>query len=279
MVRTLTSGAQRTLGIIPVAGLYAVFIGIPMAFLLQSALFDTSQPGALWTTLKTPTYQVLLTRTVEIAAVTTLICLLVGFPFAFVLWRTSGARRLVLLGLVLFPFWTSVLVRAYGWQVLLQRGSGVSSLLIYLHIVPSSVVLSQSRVGLYIALVQIMLPYIVLPTLAILSRIDNLLLHAAATAGASPVRVVRTVVIPLALPGIATGAVVVFGIVASSFVIPVLLGGFGDAMLGQIVATQASEYLNWPLSGSLALMMMMVSLAGVLVIVMLGRLSGDLYRE
>ena len=278
VTRGATSSARATRWtfslLVPALLLYVIFFGVPSAVVLSGALEDS----AITDVLDRPIYRDVLIRTLEIASVTTILCLFLGFPLAYAIWRGRRLVKLLLIVAVLFPYWTSVVVRAYGWQVMLQRGGPVSTLLVDLGLIGEDVILSRSRVGLYLALVQILLPYLVLPTLATLARLDKTLIEAAQSSGASPFTAARTVVLPLAAPGIATGCLIVFGIAAGSFVIPALLGGLGDTMLAQVIANEASLYLNWGVASSLAIVLSVISLAVVGLIALLGRRHAAIYR-
>lgn len=258
--------------LVPLGALYATFLGVPLVFVLRDAWLGAAESGGgFLATVSNRTYLMVLRRTMEISTVTTLICLALGFPLAYVLWRASPLVRSVLIIAVLFPYWTSVVVRAYGWQVLLKRGGIVPVALEWIGLLPSGSQLGSSRIGLYLGLVQILLPYLVLPVLATLSRLDPQLLEAAYTTGARPLAAIRTVIVPLAVPGIVIGCLIVFAIAAGSFVIPALLGGLGDTMLAQVIALQASELLNWPVAMALSVLLIVVTMAALTVIAFVGR--------
>ncbi|MGE3993835.1 ABC transporter permease, partial [Pseudorhodoplanes sp.] len=258
--------------LMPLALLYAVMLGVPLIYVISDAL-NTTGSGAtpFFSTVSNPTYLGVLLRTFEISTVSTVVCLILGFPLAFALWRATPLVRTLLLVAVLFPYWTSVVVRAFGWQVMLKRNGFISTLLQSSGLVSSDIQLSNSRLGLYLGLVQILLPSLVLPVLATLSRLDSRLLEAAYTNGAQPVTAIRTVIVPLAMPGIVIGCLIVFAVAAGSFVIPVLLGGLGDTMLAQVIAYQTAEMLNWPVAMALSLLLILMTLIVLMLISAVGR--------
>ena len=242
-----------------------------MFFVVRDAFLESPDGGGFIATISNRTYLLVLARTMEIATVTTVACLCLGFPVAYAAWRASPMVRAALVMAVLFPYWTSVVVRAYGWQVLLKRGGIVPVALTWLGVLPPGSQLSSSRIGLYLGLVQILLPYLVLPVLTTLSRLDPRLVEAAYTAGARPLAAIRTVVVPLAMPGIVIGSLIVFAVGAGSFVIPALLGGLGDTMLAQVIALQASELLNWPVAMALSVLLIAVTMMALTLIGLAGR--------
>jgi ABC-type spermidine/putrescine transport system permease subunit I len=259
--------------------LYIVFLGVPILFVGRDVVVGAPEGGTTFlATISNRTYLTVLRRTVEISLVATAACIVIGFPIAYATWRARPLMRAVLLVAVLFPYWTSVVVRAYGWQVLLKRGGLVPVALTWLGVLPTGAQLSSSRTALYLGLVQILLPYFVLPVLATLTRLDSRLLEAAATSGAAPFAAIWTVIIPLAMPGIIVGGVIVFAIAAGSFVIPALLGGLGDSMLGQVIALQATELLNWPVAMALSVLLLAVTITALCAIALTGRWSFESSR-
>jgi ABC-type spermidine/putrescine transport system permease subunit I len=243
-----------------------------MLFVARDVALGPPEGGSTFlATISNRTYLAVLWRTIEISVVSTTACLLVGFPIAYAAWRARPLMRAILMVAVLFPYWTSVVVRAYGWQALLKRGGIVPVALAWAGILPPGSQLSSSRTALYLGLVQILLPYFVLPVLATLSRLDSRLLEAAAASGAPPLTAIRTVVVPLAMPGLVIGCVIVFAVAAGSFIIPALLGGLGDTMLGQVIALQATELLNWPVAMALSVLLVAVTVGAISAIALTGR--------
>ena len=210
-------------------------------------------------------------RTLLVSLGTTLICLLLGFPVAAVMAQARPATASWLLMLVLIPFWTSLLVRTTAWVVLLQNQGPVNKLLEWLGLIDQPLTLIFNRTGVFIAMVQVLLPYMILPLYSVMKGISPTHLRAAASLGAKPLRAFRTVYLPLTAPGIAAGATLVFVLSVGFYVTPALVGGPGDQMIGYFIAYLTNSAVNWGLASALgALLLLLVAL----LYAALGRLVG-----
>jgi putative spermidine/putrescine transport system permease protein len=210
-------------------------------------------------------------RTLLVSLGTTLICLVLGFPVAAVMAQARPATASWLLMLVLIPFWTSLLVRTTAWVVLLQNQGPVNKLLAWLGLIEQPLALIFNRTGVYIAMVQVLLPYMILPLYSVMKGISPTHLRAAASLGARPLRAFRTVYLPLTAPGIAAGATLVFVLSVGFYVTPALVGGPGDQMIGYFIAYLTNSAVNWGLASALgALLLLLVAL----LYAALGRLVG-----
>jgi len=198
-------------------------------------------------------------RTLRVAAVTTVLSLLIGYPVAYFLARSVRRFRTALLMLVILPLWTSYLVRTFAWMMILGRNGIVNQTLVGAGMIDAPLEwLLYSDVAVTIALVHIYMPYMVLPIYAVLEKLDGRLLEAARDLGAGPVRVFCTVILPLSLPGIATGAIFVFVPSMGAFVTPELLGGTKGMMLGNIIAQQFGGTFEYPFGSALTMVMIAI---------------------
>ena len=205
-------------------------------------------------------------RTIRIAAVTTLLALLTGYPVAFYLAQRVRRFRTVLLILIIMPLWTSYLVRTFAWMLILGRNGVVNQGLVAASIVSEPLEwLLYSDFAVTLALVHIYMPYVVLPVYAVLEKLDPRLLEAARDLGAGPARVFLTVILPLSLPGVATGAIFVFVPSMGAFVTPELLGGTKGVMLGNIIAQQFGGTFEYPFGSALTMLLVAVvaAVAGI----------------
>lgn len=224
-----------------------------------------------------PAYVKVLMNTLRLSAIVTIVCLALGFPFAYAmtidrLWL----RRLLLLALLL-PLWTSLLVRTYAWLVLLDRKGIVNEALTSLGLIDQPLELVHNGIGVTIGMVQILLPFMVLPLYAVMRNIDGRLVAAARSLGAPPVRAFTSVYVPLALPGIAAGCILVFIISIGYYITPALLGGAKDTVIAQLIANQIQSLLNWGLGAALSAVLLVVTLGLFLVftrIVRVERIGG-----
>jgi ABC-type spermidine/putrescine transport system permease subunit I len=214
-------------------------------------------------------------RSLLLSAAATLACLLIGFPVAYTIARAKGRWQLVLLLLVMVPFWTSFVVRTYGvFNVIGDRGP-LAQLLKTLGLVSGDIHLLFTPLGVAIGIIYSYLPLMVLPLYVALERIDPALLDAANDLGAPPWRVLWRVILPLALPGIAAGCVLVGIPAAGEYVIPQILGGGKTLMIGNVVADQFLDIGNYPFGSALAIVLTAI----VMVVLLVVRSRGDREEE
>lgn len=216
-------------------------------------------------------YLGILWRTIRLSAIITGLCLLIGFPLAYITARSGPKLRLALIIMVVLPLMTSVVVRTFGWMVLLGRSGLVPATLRDFGLVNRSFSLMHTETAVVLGLTQVLLPFMVLSILGVLTRIDGRLEEAARTMGASFGQTLRAVVLPLAMPGIVAGSLLCFTISASSFVTPNLLGGSRIQVLASSIYSSVTQTLDWPFAAAQAV----VLFVGVLlVLVPYVRLAG-----
>lgn len=213
------------------------------------------------TFLGDPFYRDVLWRTLALGALTTAGSLLLGFPLAFLLSRLRGMRRSVLYFVLLLPLLTSAVVRTFGWMILLGNNGFINRTLIALGIVDDPVRMMYSMTGIVIALVEVLLPFMVLALDAALLNIDPHLYEAAQNLGARKIRVFLRITLPLVLPGIVSGSVLVFTLAVSAFVTPSLIGGPRIKLMATLIYQQSMGLLNWPFGGAIAFVMLFTILA------------------
>ena len=202
-------------------------------------------------------YLTVLARTLWIAVAVTALCLLLGYPIAYLLATLPTKYSNLLLLLLLLPFWTSLLVRTTAWVVLLQNQGVVNDLGTWLGVWTEPLQLVRNRAGVYIAMVHIMLPFMVLPLFSVMKGISPYHLKAAASLGARPVRAFLKVYAPQTLPGIGAGTLLVFIMTLGFYITPALVGGPQDQMLSYFIAFNASTTVNWGMAAALSLLLML----------------------
>ncbi len=200
-------------------------------------------------------YAEILWRSVWIAAISTALCVLLGFPLALFIVR-SEKHKVLLLNLVMLPFWTSFLIRTYAWMFLLRDTGLINTLLLALHVIRQPLPLLFNTGAVILGLVYGYLPFVVLPLYATLERLDPSLLDAAADLGASPVTAVCKVVLPLSKPGILAGALLVFIPCLGAYLTPDLMGGGKTVMVGNLVQNQFTTSRDWPFGAAVSLLLM-----------------------
>ncbi len=203
---------------------------------------------------------------VRIAATSSLITLLIAYPMAYAIARTQARLRLALLMLVILPFWTSFLIRAYAWTGILNSNGLINSALLNAGLIAEPLPLLHTEFAVHLGIVYSYLPFMVLPIYAVLERLDWTLLEAARDLGSRPLRGFLRVTLPLSLPGVYAGWLLVFIPALGEFIIPDLLGGPGSLMLGRVLWTEFFNNNDWPLASALAVALLaMVLLSSALL--------------
>ncbi len=247
--------------LIPVMSLLICFFLVPLIGLLLRSISDPHWGLEHYRELVgTTTYLKVMGNTFLVAAVVTVITVLVGFPVAWVLAIIPTRWGKLLMNVLLLSMWTNLLVRTYAWMVLLQQTGVINKMLMALGIIDAPLVMVNNLVGVTIGMTYIMVPFLVLPLHATMKSIDSSILRAAAICGASQWQAFSRVLLPLAAPGLASGALMVFVMSLGYFVTPALLGGTANMMLAELIAQLVQSLLNWGLAGAVALMLMLVTL-------------------
>jgi putrescine transport system permease protein len=203
-------------------------------------------------------------KSLEIAAVSTAILVLIGYPLAYGIARTPRAWQPLLVMAIVLPFWTSFLIRVYAWINILQRDGLLNEVLLRLHIIDVPVAWLSSDTAIYIGVVYSYLPFMVLPLYATLEKMDENLLEAAADLGCPRWKAFWFVTFPLSLPGLAAGALLCFIPIVGEFVIPDLLGGSETLMIGQTLWTEFFSNRDWPVASAIAIALLMLLLVPIL---------------
>ena len=188
---------------------------------------------------------------------TTFFCLLLGYPFAYFLARSSANTRPVLLLMVMLPFWTSFLLRVYAWKGILADQGIINNALIALGLITEPVQMLYTDISMLVGMTYVYLPFMVLPLYATLVKLDTRLLEAAYDLGASPWKAFCLITVPLSRAGIVAGSMLVFIPCLGEFVIPSLLGGAENVMIGRVVWDEMFSSNNWPRASALAIMMIL----------------------
>ncbi|MBS0517618.1 MAG: ABC transporter permease subunit [Proteobacteria bacterium] len=259
---------MRTAIALPFAWLIVFFL-LPFALVMTIALGtnapDAAPPVALGLSLDN--FKLLFTddlyvaawlNSLRIAATSTMVTLLLGYPMAYAIARAAPERRPLLLTLVVLPFWTSFLIRVYAWMGLLAENGILNQFLRWTGLVPHPGTILGTEWAVHIGIVYAYLPFMVLPLYAALEKLDWGLLEAAADLGARPTVAFLTVTLPLSLPGIVAGCLLVFIPAVGEFVIPDLLGGTGTLMIGKVLWDEFFTNGDWPLASAVAICLLVL---------------------
>ena len=213
--------------------------------------------GALWgQTVYLDAYKISL----KYAFFTTLLCLVIGYPFAYFLARAKPSRRPALLMLVMLPFWTSFLLRVYAWKGILADQGVLNNLLLWMGVIQEPIVMLYTDVSMLVGMTYVYCPFMILPLYANLVKMDVRLLEAAHDLGASAWKAFWLITVPLSRSGIVAGAMLVFIPCVGEFVIPSLLGGAENVMIGRVVWDEMFSSNNWPRAASLSVVMILLIL-------------------
>lgn len=195
-------------------------------------------------------------RTFKISALVALFCVILGYPIAYLLASLPDRKANPLLILVLLPFWTSALVRTAAWAVLLQTNGVVNHALQNIGLIDAPVQLIYNRLGVYIAMTHVLLPFLILPLYGVMKGISPVAMRAASSLGATPLRAFLKVYLPQTLPGVAAGAIIVFTLALGYYVTPALVGGGADQMISASIAFYTNQSLNWGMAAALSLLLL-----------------------
>ena len=226
-------------------------------YLLQAVDLDLQWDGSIQRA--PPNQQIYienLLRTLWIALVVTVVCILLGYPVAFLIATSSPQLSKILVLLVLLPFWTSLLVRTAAWVIVLQKAGIVNDSLLALGIIEEPLTLIFNRTGVYISMVHILLPFMILPLYSVMKGIPPDHVRAAASLGAKPWAAFVSIYFPQTLPGLAAGCLLVYVIALGFYITPALIGGGSDQMLAYLIAEFATNTANWGLAGALAMVLL-----------------------
>ncbi|MDX1403549.1 MAG: ABC transporter permease subunit [Woeseiaceae bacterium] len=211
-------------------------------------------------------YAITYLNSVVMAAVATILCLLLGFPMAYGIARSNEALRGILLLLIVLPFWISFLLRVYAWMGLLNNYGVVNNILIWLGLIEQPIAIMYTDFAIYIGLVYSYLPFMILPLYATLEQMDPDLLDAAQDLGATRSQAFRDITWPLARPGVIAGCLLVFIPAMGEYVIPYLLGGPESLMIGRVLFDEFFVNRDWPLATSVAVVLLLLLVVPIVVL-------------
>lgn len=224
-----------------------------------SIVWDDQRPG------EATIYMQAYATSIRYAALTTLFCLIIGYPFAYFIARSPERFRATLLMMIMLPFWTSFLLRVYAWKGILADNGVINRLFMFVGLTDAPIQMLYTDVSMLIGMTYVYLPFMVLPLYATLVKMDDRLLEAAYDLGARPLKAFWLVTVPLSKAGIVAGSMLVFIPSVGEFVIPSLLGGAENLMIGRVVWDEMFSSNNWPRASALAAIMILLILVPLAV--------------
>ncbi len=268
---TVAGGRTRAAALLVLPATIFVVIGLvgPLAYLFRYSL-NAFVPGKFMVDALTgenyvkfftdPYYINVLLRTVRISVVTTIACLIMGFPLAYVLARTQSRFKNILIMLVVLPLFVGNAVRSAGWMVLLGNKGAINASMIGLGLIKEPIEIMFTETAVLIGIVAVNLPFMVLTLQSVIEGIDRAMEEAAFSLGAGPSKMFFRVLWPLALPGILAGTILTFILAMNAYATPVLLGGPKFQMMGPLVFGQFAQQNNWPFGGAISFILMIATI-------------------
>lgn len=243
-----------------------LFVVVPTAILFFYSFCERDEIGGVIFTFTLdnyrrvfgPTYLMIFVRSIGYAGLTTLICVLVGYPVAYHIARAREELRNRLLLLVMVPFWTSFLIRTYAWITILKQEGMLNGFVSALHLGIGPLNLLYTPTAVVLGLVYAYLPFMILPIYGSAEKLDNSLIEAAHDLGAGPLRAFSSVIVPLTMPGIAAGTLLVFVPAIGMFAITDLMGGAKVPMIGNVIQNQFLQARDWPFGAALGVVFMLM---------------------
>lgn len=250
-----------------------IFFALPLLLVLIISLMQRGRYGGVvaefsldnYTRLLNPTFLTIFLNSLEMAVVTTVLCLLFGYPLAYFIARAQPGLRNALLLLVIIPFWTNFLVRTYAWMIILRQEGLLNLALQSLQVTQAPVDLLFTPTAVIIGLVYGYLPFMVLPLYASIEKFDFSLVEAAQDLGATETRAFRHIMLPQTLPGIVAGCILVFIPSLGAYITPDILGGAKVMMVGNLITQQFLRTRHWPFGSALSILLMAIVAVGILV--------------
>jgi putative spermidine/putrescine transport system permease protein len=249
---------------IPGILILGAFFLLPLVLMALRSVTDPSPANYLVLT-SSSIYVRVLVNTFVVAGCCTVICLLLGYPYAYAMHRAGPKLAAVLTIAIVLPFWSSALVRSYAWLVLLRENGVINGWLLSAHLIAAPFRILRTNTAVIIGMCHILLPFMVFPIYAAMRRIDPTLLPAAAVLGANPFRAMRKVFVPLSLPGVYAGSLIVFIVALGFFVVPALLGGPRSMMFSELIVTTVYELLEFGQGAAMAIVLVASALMALAV--------------
>jgi putative spermidine/putrescine transport system permease protein len=251
-----------TLLAVPAVAFLAIFFLVPLLAMGVRSIADPPGVGLgnYERFFAEAAYVRVLNNTFWIALLATVTCLVIGYPFAYLMTIVPGRIGGVLLIAVLLPFWSSLLVRTFAWQVLLRDTGVINRFLLDLRLISEPLTLIRTTGGVILGMSHILLPFMVLPLYAVMRRIDPEFGRAAANLGATPTTAFLRVFVPLSLPGILAGSLLVFVLALGFYITPALLGGLKDQMISQLIVQQIQQRLDWGFGTAMSVLLVGITL-------------------
>lgn len=265
----------------PVTAMLILLVAIPLIYVGVMSFCSTDQyynvvfelTVANYGKLFSPDYIKIYGQSLLIAFITTLLCVVFGYPFSYIIARTKSKRKQLLYMLVIIPFWTNSLIRIYGWRTFLGSSGWLNSILVNLGVISEPLELLYKTGTTVLGMVYCLIPFMILPLYTSIEKLDGSLLEASADLGAKPVKTFVEVIIPLTASGIFSGSIMVFIPCLGYFFVSNILGGGNSDVIGNLIERQFKSGNNWPLGAALSITLIAITL---LMVKIYQKLGGDM---
>ena len=254
---------RHLLMLLPAVLVLAVLFAYPLLGIVTRSVYKGGYTLDMYRQIfRVPVYLQVLLATFKVSALVTIVCFALGYPLAYMLATRRPRTAQLLMIIVVLPFFTSIIVRTYAWMVLLGRNGIVNQYLMAFGLTDKPLLLLYNQGGVLIGMSYVLLPYMVLTVYSVMRSIDPRLVRAAHSLGASRLQAFRRVFLPLSLPGIAGGTLLVFILSLGFFITPALMGGPGDMMIAMLIEREVEITLNWSFASALAVILLALTLVG-----------------
>ena len=274
------SRRSNRLFLLPITLVAILFVALPLIYVVGLSFLSRGEDGYTITMVFTtenyqrlfnPTYARVFLNSLALAFWTTFISFIVGYPFGYCMARSSARMRMILMLLVIVPFWTNALVRIYGWKILLQANGPINSFLQFVGVIEKPIKMAGSYFAVLLAMVYSLIPFMILPCYSSVEKVDWSYVEASRDLGATPARAFLTVMFPLTLPGVMAGCVLVFVPSVGLFFVSDLMGG-SIMLVGNLIRDQLLKSRDWPFGAAISVVLMLVT---ILIFSLYRRCGGD----
>ena len=265
----------------PVAIMLVLLVAIPLIYVAVMSFCTTDNyynvvfqfSAENYKKLMSPDYVKIYGQSIAIAFFTTVLCILIGYPFSYIIARTKSKKKQLFYMLVIIPFWTNSLIRIYGWRTFLGTNGWLNNLLTTLHLTSEPVEFLYKQGTTVLGMVYCLIPFMILPLYTAIEKLDGTLLEASSDLGAKPVSTLFEVILPLTSSGIFSGSIMVFIPCLGYFFVANILGGGNSDVIGNLIERQFKSANNWPLGAALSIILILVTL---ILVKIYQKMGGDM---
>ncbi len=252
----------------PVAVWLVLLIAVPLLYIFIISFCSTDAEHnivfsfslANYAKMFDPSLLTIYANSLAISVLTTVFCILVGYPFAYIMAFSSPFKKSMMMVFLLLPFWTNSIIRLYGWRTIIGRNGYINLALEKLGVISSPFTMLYTRGAVVLGMVYTLLPFMILPIHTVIDKLDRSYLEAASDLGAKPVKSFLHITLPLTMPGIFAGTIMVFIPSLAYFFVSDILGGGKNQLIGNVIERQFKEAFNWPFGAALSILLILITL-------------------